>query len=147
GFNTGWQKRGTWIVPAGPPTAVSVTPAAGSGTSQLFQLTYSDGSGFGSITTARAIIHTGPSFPAACAVMYTASTQTLQVINDNGLGWGVGAKVGLPGTLQNSQCSIDLGASSVSGIGNNLTLNLATSFSPKFVGAKSLFMYADNKFG
>src|SRR5438270_285922 len=50
------------------------------------------------------------------------------------------ASLGTPGTLQNSQCSIDTGASSASGSGNNLTLNLAVTFKAAFSGSKNDYM-------
>jgi len=49
--------------------------------------------------------------------------------------------------LQNSQCSIDLAASSAVASGNNLTLNLAISFTPTFAGTKNIYMSVLNKFG
>jgi hypothetical protein len=50
--------------------------------------------------------------------------------------------VGSAGTLANSQCTLDTGASSVSGAGNNLTVNLALSFQPAFQGPKTVSMGA-----
>ena len=48
GANSGWQMRGAWTVPSGPAavvTADSVTPASGSGASQMFALRFSDTAG------------------------------------------------------------------------------------------------------
>jgi hypothetical protein len=56
------------------------------------------------------------------------------------------AVLGAAGTLQNTQCVVDLSASSVTGSGNNLALNVAVSFKPAFVGTKSIYMWAQNKF-
>jgi uncharacterized repeat protein (TIGR01451 family) len=147
GLNSGWQIHGTWTLAKLPPSAVSVTPSAGSGISQNLQLVYSDPAGFAAITQTEVLINRILNFPGSCSVLYTASSRTLQIINDNGQAWGVAAKIGVAGTLQNSQCSIDLGASSASGVGNNLTLNLAVTFKPSFVGTKSIYMQAFNKFG
>jgi hypothetical protein len=148
GANSGWQNRGTWI-PAGalPPSPVSVTPSVGTGVSQLFQLTYSDPSGFGSISATQTIINSTLTYTGSCAAFYTASTQSLAIINDAGDAFSAPAKLGVAGTLQNSQCSIDVGASSVSGVGSNLTLNLAVTFKPGFAGTKNIFMQVQNKFG
>jgi uncharacterized repeat protein (TIGR01451 family) len=147
GLTSGWQTRGTWTLAPIPTSPVSVTPSVGTGISQIFQLVYSDPTGFGAITQTETIINGKVTYTGSCAAAYTASTQTLAIMNDNGQAFGVAAKIGVAGTLQNSQCSIDLGASSASGVGNNLTLNLAVTFKPSFVGSKSIFMQAQNKFG
>ena len=49
-LNSGWQIRGTWTpFPASPPTADSISPNSGSGSTQLFQSVYSDASGSSAI--------------------------------------------------------------------------------------------------
>jgi hypothetical protein len=110
-------------------------------------LTYSDPSGFGSISATQTIINSTLTYTGSCAAFYTASTQSLAIINDAGDAFSAPAKLGVAGTLQNSQCSIDVGASSVSGVGSNLTLNLAVTFKPGFAGTKNIFMQVQNKFG
>jgi hypothetical protein len=45
-------------------------------------------------------------------------------------------------TLQNSQCSVNVGASSLSSSGSTLTLNLAMTFEPAYAGAQNIYMYA-----
>ena len=52
--------------------------------------------------------------------------------------------IGQPGTLQNSQCTLDAGASSASGSGTNLTVNLALTFQPGFTGSQNNFMLAED---
>jgi hypothetical protein len=46
--------------------------------------------------------------------------------------------------LQNSQCTLNVGASSASMSGNTLTLNLALSFTAAFAGAKNVYMEVEN---
>ena len=65
-------------------------------------------------------------------------------MKDDGSGWLSPVTIGQPGTLQNSQCTLDVGASSASGSGTNLTVNLAFSFQPGFVGLKNHYMRADD---
>src|SRR5207237_4676084 len=45
GVYSGWQTRGNWTVPGAAATADSVTPNAGSGSSQAFMLQYSSNTG------------------------------------------------------------------------------------------------------
>jgi len=122
---------------------VSVTPAAGAGSSQTFGFLYSDSYGFTDINWVQMHIQTQLVANAACYIQYTRSTHNVQLINDAGTGFvGAGGTVGSAGTLANSQCTLDTGASSVSGAGNNLTVNLALSFQPAFQGPKTVSMGA-----
>ena len=51
------------------------------------------------------------------------------------------------GTLQNSACSLTLASSTVTASGTTLTLQMALTFTPAFVGAKRIDMYASNSAG
>ena len=55
--------------------------------------------------------------------------------------------LGVAGTLQNSQCSVNAGSSSATGSGNNLTVNLAITFTTAFVGTQTIYMRADDNGG
>jgi hypothetical protein len=60
--------------------------------------------------------------------------------------WPSGVPLG-SGTLQNSQCVINLAASSASVDGANLTLSLAITFPPSFAGSKNVYMLAGSAIG
>ena len=49
---------------------------------------------------------------------------------------------GVAGTASNSQCTLNAGSSSVTTSGNDLTLNVALTFSSTFVGTKNVYLYA-----
>jgi len=147
GQNSGWVSRGTWTIPASAPASVAVTPATGTGSTQAFQFQYSDPSGVGSIVSTRMIINAGQSFTNACSTFYDAAKKTLALVPDNGVGLGTPSAFGVAGTLSNSQCSIDMATSSAVASGNNLTINLAITFKPTFIGTKTTFMSVLNKFG
>ena len=49
---------------------------------------------------------------------------------------------GVAGTASNSQCTLNAGSSSVTTAGNDLTLNVALSFSNTFVGSRNVYLYA-----
>jgi hypothetical protein len=137
---TPWQARGTWIVTTTGPTNVSVAPASGSGASQIFSFVFSDASGYADINWVQMIV--GPQVISynVCFVTYTRATNVLQLVVDAGGTFvGSGATLGVPGTLTNSQCTLNAGASSVSGSGSNLTVNLSLTFKPVFAGAKGVF--------
>jgi len=52
--------------------------------------------------------------------------------------------LGATGTLQNSQCTLNVGASSVVLSGTSLTLNLALGFQAAFAGSKNVYMFVQN---
>jgi glucose/arabinose dehydrogenase len=151
GMNSGLQTRGTWSATAGGTilTADSVTPASGAGTSQLFAAKYSDTAGASGIGAAFVWFLSTSSSSAvnSCLAYYNRAANTLALLNDAGTAWTTAA-IGSAGTLQNSQCTLTLGASSTAVTsGNLLTLNLAMSFKPAFAGAKNVLLYAANVAG
>ena len=146
GINSGFYSVGTWTVPAAPPppTADSVTPASGIGSSQTFALQYSDPSGASNLTLTGVWFDvTTASTANSCLVYYARQTNTLYLSNDAGSAF-LTAGLGTSTTLQNSQCALAVGSSSATPSGNTLTVNLAMTFKPPFGGAKNIYMYAVN---
>ena len=145
-LTSGFQNRGSWTpAPITAPSAVSVTPSSGSGSGpQTFSYLYSDTSGYQNIYLVQTILNTTPNWPGSCGTMYIAASSSLYLMNDNGSSWMGPLTIGQPGTLQNSQCTLNAGASSASGSGTNLTVNLALTFQPGFTGLKNNFMIADD---
>src|SRR5439155_1019874 len=127
---------------------VSVSPASGAGLTQTFAFVYSDPYGFADISWTQ--MHFGAQLQAnaVCYMQYTRSTNTVQLFNNAGSGYvGSGGTLGAAGTLSNSQCTINLATSSTSGSGNNLTVNLAITFTGAFAGAKTTSMGVINNAG
>jgi len=75
-------------------------------------------------------------------VNYWASTGLLYLLSDNGSSWGTGAQPGVAGTLSNSQCTVNLGGSTVTAGGNTLTIVVEVSFNAGFDGGKQIWEYA-----
>jgi hypothetical protein len=154
-FDSGWAIRGSYGVTGGsgggggggvtpqPPSTVSVSPSSASGTSQTFAFTFSDPNGGGNITSAQMDINASLTAANGCYFYYSRAANVLQLANDSG-SFGSPTTIGVPGTQQNSQCSVDTGASSATVSGTNLTVNLAISFKAAFVGAKGIYMEAQN---
>jgi hypothetical protein len=147
GVSSGWQQEGTWMVPgpAGTPSAVSVTPSSGSLANQSFALQYSDTAGVGNLQLGYVwfntnLINAGNS----CILYYQPSGNQLNLLNDAATAWL--ATTGAT-TLQNSQCSVTVGATTVVLNGNTLTLNLAMTFKPAYAGAKNVYMFASDASG
>src|SRR5581483_1493334 len=69
----------------GVPSAVSVSPSSGSGTTQAFSLRYSDSAGYASLQTVEALFNTtSASSASACLVSFQASNNQLSLWNDAG---------------------------------------------------------------
>jgi len=145
GSNSGWQPLGSWTVAltSGTPSSVSVSPSSGSGTSQTFALQYSDTGGAASLAQVWVYFNATLANPAsnACMLYYNTATNQINLLNDNVTVWQP-ATLGAASTLQNSQCSLNVAASTVTLSGNTLTLNLAMTFKPVYAGAKNIYMHA-----
>jgi hypothetical protein len=142
GQDSGWLQKGTWTVSAGPPAPVSVTPNSGSGASQTFSFLYTDARGYAAMAPVSVVINSALSGNAGCYILYYQSSNTLYLANDNATAWLGPVTLGQATTVQNSQCTVNAGASSRSGSGNNLTLTLAFTFPHAFAGTKNIYMEA-----
>jgi len=146
--DSGWQLKGTWtpnVLVAQAPTVVSVTPSSGSGSTQVFQYAFSTPNGFADVKQIWTQVGTSSAYPNSCAVLYTLSNKTLQLIRDDGNGWLAPIVLGTNTTQQNSQCIIDGATSTIVGAGNNVTLGIAYTFKPAYVGVKNVFGRAKNQ--
>jgi hypothetical protein len=151
GLTSGWQSMGNWTVPPAhnqPPSVVSVNPTGGSGLGpQTFSFVYSDPNGFAFVNEVRALFSPTGAGSNSCYLYYVRSTNRLYLLNDAGNSFLGPFTLGVAGTLQNSQCSVNAGNSSASGSGNNLTLNLNLTFTTAFAGPQVIFMKADDNVG
>jgi len=136
------------IVPASVAAAVtlSVSPSSGSGVAGTFAAQYSDSLGAADLATVYLKFGTTPSGPVStCMLSYSPATNQLSLRDDSGTVWqssGFGW-----GTLQNSQCSIDLAASSASASGQTLRVVVALAFTSAYAGAKNIYSYATTTSG
>jgi hypothetical protein len=147
GVNSGWQKMGTWTVPGNlTVTTVSATPNSGSGLIQTFALQYSDTAGAASIQQALVLIGPALSEPNGCMLYYNAAANQINLLNNNATVWQP-ATPGSTTTLQNSQCSLNVAATSVTRNGVTLTLNLPLTFQAGYAGAKNIYMWGNDLSG
>ncbi len=130
------------------PTALSVTPASGSGTGpQTFTYIFSDSNGVTDINYTDTMFSATGSGVSSYYVYYVRASNQLYLLNDAG-----GALIGpaTPGAntlLSNSQCTLNVVNSSVNSSGNNMIENLNVTFLPGFAGAKSNFGYVQDNAG
>ncbi|MGI8990259.1 MAG: beta-propeller fold lactonase family protein [Bryobacteraceae bacterium] len=160
GLASGWQARGSWTVSAGGtpnpqppppssgnPTADIVSPNAGTGTSQTFQLAGSDRNGFADLRFLEFVVNQDTRGKATCWIDYNRPKNLIYLLNDSGSDFLGPITLGVPGTLSNSECTVDGGGSSVSGSGNTLNLSLALSFSAQYTGLKNSYLLAISQSG
>jgi peptidyl-Asp metalloendopeptidase len=129
------------------PTAVSVSPASGSGSSKTFGYTFSDGNGYADIPAVQMLINSALRANGGCYLYYSRSANRVYLMNDAGSTWLGSIVLGSSGTLQNSQCQVNGSGSSSSASGNNLTVNVAVSFQAGFAGSKVNYMLAQDSAG
>jgi hypothetical protein len=63
-------------------------------------------------------------------------------LNDAGTTWSAPVAPGTAITLSNSQCSVNVGAASMTASGVDLILNLPVTFTSAYNGSKGIYMYA-----
>jgi hypothetical protein len=68
-------------------------------------------------------------------------------MNDTASAWLGPMPLGTAGTLQNSQCALDLANSSASGSAQSLLVNLKFSFNPSWHGQRAIFMQTQDNGG
>jgi hypothetical protein len=142
GTNTGWVTEGTWTPGSGSLTVVSVTPNAGTGTTQIFAAAVSDPNGLTDLKTMHLLFNTtSASQASSCSVYYLPGTNQLYLYGDNGTTL-LGPLTPGTGMVANSQCTLGAAGTSVSTSGNTLTLNVALTFTPAFTGLKNIYVYA-----
>src|ERR1017187_7068376 len=142
GLNSGWSELGNWTVPAALPQAVSVTPSTGTGSSNTLSFVYSDANGASDLGMVQVVVNSSLSGYQGCYVSIDPVHKTLLLLDDSAVVWQGPITLPTSGTLANSQCTIDGGSSSIGLSGNNATVNLAMSFATGFVGAKTVYGYA-----
>jgi hypothetical protein len=130
-----------------PPTALSVTPPASSGTSETFTYVASSPNGYGYISSVQILLNWAVDGNEACYLEYHQSSNLVYLLNDQGTSWGNGATLGSSGTLSNSQCQINTGTMTVSGGADRLTLNVTVTFLPAFLGPLGNYVNATDQAG
>lgn len=143
GNNSNWQTLGAWAVGTSVPTTVSVSPSSGGGITQTFTAVYSDAAGAGVLNRRLFLVNTSLNGSNACFIQVDQSGIYLVNDNDSGL---IGPIA--PGASNgNTQCTLNGSGTGVSNSGANSTVTLNITFSSYFVGAKNIYMYADDTSG
>ena len=140
--NSGWVTVGGWTVTGGAPTADSVLPSSGSGSSPNFTFTVSDSSSQENISGVAILLTAGAPVNLAnsCYLFYNRVNSTIGLYNDSGVTLSTKI-VGSSGNLQNSQCAVGYTVMITSG--NSLIFTLDVLFkTPAFSGEKNMYLQA-----
>jgi len=139
--NSGWVTVGGWTVTGGAPTADSVLPASGSGTSPNFTFTSSDSASQFNVTGMSMLITSGaPSVVTnACYLVYNRTTGTIGLYNNAATTLST-KPIGSSATLSNSQCAVGYTVMVTSGNSVSFTINVVFL---SFSGAKSVYLQAN----
>ncbi|HUE04412.1 MAG TPA: choice-of-anchor D domain-containing protein [Bryobacteraceae bacterium] len=139
---------GTWNTSANvAPTATSITPASGTGTSQTFTLAFADTNGSQDLNTVAAIINTSTATANACYVYYVKAANAIYLDNDAGTGPQGSVTPGVAGTVSNSQCTISGTGATAASTGNKLTVAVPVAFQTAFTGARNVYLSATDDEG
>jgi hypothetical protein len=139
---SGWIEKGSNPVVSPFVTELSVTPNAGNTAASVFTVNLKR-SQADAIPILLELLFSGglPDGGGGCLVKYYALTNRFEVTLDSGAA-GPTLPAGQPGILQNSQCQLDVGASSVVQNGNDYRMDVTLAFNPSFVGPKTIFLRA-----
>jgi hypothetical protein len=143
GQATGWLNKGSWNVPASGPTAVSVTPASGTGLQQLFAFQVSDAAGYTNISGVLILIGPALSPTNSCYISYNSANNSVSLASDVGT-WLTPVALGNSATTENSRCQITPATSSAVGSGTVLTFTLDVRFKSASLGLNQIFLYASD---
>jgi len=148
GLSSGPVLAGTWAIGSinRVPSAVSWTPASGSGTGQTFSAVFSDPDGYDDLAGTTIIINSGLNGYRACYLIYDRGTSTVALVNDEANAI-TSVRLGSADKANNSQCALAGAQSSVSLSGTTLTLNLALTFHTAFAGTKNVYLYTRDRAG
>jgi Divergent InlB B-repeat domain len=146
---TGWQPNGSWTVgnppPPPPPGVTSISPASGTGLSQIFTAIYTDPVSYTNLTDAQFLVQTSVNGNAACYLKYNIAANAFYLTNDAATVWQAPVT---PGTYsENSQCILSGSDSSATGSGTTLTVHFAIGFKTPFAGQKNTYAYTSNTAG
>ena len=139
GAATATATDSTVIGPPPPPANGPVSPASGSGTSGAFSFTSSSSGGYANIQWMELLFNSYNTAANGCFLAYWPGSRTVGLAGNDGSTWPNTGVLGT-GTIQNSQCQVNLAASYDVQSGNSVTLTLAVSFYQSFAGTQQIWM-------
>jgi len=145
GGGTGWVQASTWNSSTGAqtPTLAGASPTNSTTATQTFTSTGRDLNGFSDVNRLYFLVNTNPSIPAgSCHGFYDRASNAIHLYNDAVTVFSAPLIPGVAGTIQNSQCAINGAASSVTGSGTDVVLNLNITRQGSYAtGLRNLYIW------
>ena len=145
----GWTDRGDWTIKATnvAPTLGTVTPSVLTSTpavAQTFSAVYSDADGYANLKQVHFLVNTTASGANGIRLLHDRTVNKLYLFNDAGTGYVGSCTPGVAGSLSNTRGTLNCAATTVSGSGNNLTVNWNITPKAAFASAttRNLYLYA-----
>jgi hypothetical protein len=127
-----------------------VTPAAGSGSAQLFTATYTDPNGGGDVAEgvlnimSNVVPGTSGWSAHECLLRYDIATNAIWLVPDAGGAWSGPITAGTTASLSNSQCSVLASGSSAHISGTSVIVKFQVTFTAAFAGTKQMYMQGED---
>lgn len=144
--DSGWFLNTAWNLSAGPPQAVSGSPASSTNAIQTFRMTARDPDGYQDISRIYFLVNTSTSIPQnTCHGFYSRSDNNLYLYND-ALTSLQSATLGSANVLENGQCKVHPLVTAIASNGNDMVLDLGMELKQSYINpAKSVyFIVQDN---
>jgi hypothetical protein len=146
--SSGWQSLGIWSVPSVRAPSISLAPPLSArGRAHTFTFTASTPNGAANINAIQVIINSRLSAAGGCVVAYDPSANTLLLADDGGTTWSSPLLVGGAGTIANSQCMIHAAGSTVSTVGDTISVVMPVTFQTGFAGPTTIYGQALDRRG
>jgi len=139
-----YSKVGTWAIPNNSPTVGTIIPSSGSSFPDQavnFTTSYSDLDTWLNIQYVYFLINTSTSGTSCLYAQYNQNSNKLYLRNDANSSWLGGYAPGSANTIENSYVKLDCAATTISGSGNDLTVNWKVTFKSTFIGTKKMYLY------
>jgi len=124
-----------------------VTPSSGSGASQVFTFTASSPNGYAYLENYQMVVNWTLDGEGACLVSYNEPGNALYLLNDAGTQYLGGYAPGTANTISNSQCTLNVASSTISGFSNTLTGKVSLTFNSSFIGPNEVNAWVSDQGG
>ncbi len=147
GQTSGWKQVGTWLAnDERRPEAVSVVPYRGVGTQRTFTFALSDLNGSTDITHADFLVQFGKTYQQSCSFSLDRSSGTVTLRADQGAASSGTLRLGEPGQIGNSQCTISNANLNLEGR-DAIALSVHIQFATSFSGRRNIYARAEDSAG
>jgi hypothetical protein len=145
----GWEAAGSYRAggsAGGAPGLSSIIPSNGSGGGGLFEVAYWDPDGSTDISSVTILINGPHTAVNGCMILADRRYGSIYLATNDGTAWNGGA-AGQAIVLENSQCAVQLAASTFAYSGVTLKVRVYVTFKAAFLGAKTIWTHALDQSG